>query len=480
MNELLNWPALQPAKPLAGAFACQRAVWGKLHGAASDFRWIARSEGFRPDDRMARALLLGSEDHAPAQRLFFWRPLSEEGRAAGHVAGCAYPSRAVDAGGRRGFLEKQLLDWANPGRLPAAAGALLLLPVLSHWTDEIWWHRLREQDWSLHESVLGLAAAECGPFATAELEAAIRRGLAGLDAVDEAVLAHFYAALLGGDRPACLPGLAEPLPAEALAALLLPLERARADALSLAGWIPSRRYSLEDLGRHWDALVLPTRADPPTLSARAMQRQEEARRCVRALRERSPAVLAPTRPPGKPSAAAFEPKPAGANRLGYRLQDESWPILPGARLDLSPPDADASPILRLLHEFAATVDRRVLESAWVKANLKPLALSEAEGRQLCQWVEELAQAPRPHYAERRQWEMKADLLRALAVLLSPASFRQAGIAMPKGESLLFYAKSLIETRQALEQWKSSLGGGLSVESDGKTKEDLDAWIKGLR
>ena len=487
MSENLTWPALHPGKPPTGPLAYQRAVWGKVHGAASDFRWIARSLGFRPGDRMARDLVLGSEDHAPPQRLYFWLPLSSDGKASGYVAGTAYPSRAVDADGRRGFLEKQLLDWANPKAQPAAAGALLLLPAMAQWTDDCWWQRVREQDWSLQESVLALGAKECAPFAPAAgetdpegfLDAAIMRGLSALESIAPAALEHFYAALLGGDRPACLAGLAEPVPAEALSALLLPLERPLADRLSLAGWVPSHRYALEELGRHWDALVLPAPAEPPPLSARAQAKREEARLCVRALREKNPVCLKKQRKAGVAVGKFAESKPA-ANKLGYRLQDETWPILPGARLDLTPPGADAGPFLRLFHDFAATVDRRLLEPSWVKNNLRTLALSEAEARQVCLWVKELEQAPRPHYAESRQWELKIDLLRALVVLLAPASFVQEGVQMPRGENLLFYAPSLIETRAGFEKWKSCVGNRLVVQTDGKTIKERDAWIKGLK
>jgi len=488
MNENLIWPALRPGKPPNGPLAYQRAVWGKVHGAASDFRWIARSEAFRPGDRLARDLLLGSEDHPPPQRLYVWLPLSIDGKASGHVAGTAYASRGVDAGGRRGFLEKQLLDWANPRGLPAAVGALLLLPAMAHWTDRIWWQRVPEQDWSLQESVLALATHESGPFAPAAyradpkgyLDAAIGRGLTALAAIDPESLAHFYATLLAGDRPACLAGLAEPLPPEALAALLLPLQRPLADTLSLAGWIPSHRYALEELGQRWDGLVLPAPAEPPPLSSKARAKREEAKLCVQALRERNPACLAMPSTAG-PVAVRAESKPSPAsNRLGYRLQDETWPLLPGARLDLAPPGAEASPFLRLIHEFAATVDRRVLEPAWIKEKRVALALSEAECWQVCLWVKELEQTPRPHYAETRQWELKIDLLRSLAVLLAPMSFVQEGIPLPTAENLLFYARYLIETRDGFEKWKSSLGNRLVLQINEKTKKELDAWVKGLR
>ena len=101
------WPALRGlGEPTA--IECERGVFGKMHGARSDFRWIARSAAFLRDGWLEDKFALGSED-LPT-RLSFWRCLPEHGC---YIAGYAYPSRAQDASGRRGFLEKQFLQADN-------------------------------------------------------------------------------------------------------------------------------------------------------------------------------------------------------------------------------------------------------------------------------------------------------------------------------------------------------------------------------
>jgi len=471
MNDISLWPALRslPASPppLAG----RRAVWGKVHGARSDFRWIARSDGFQADDVLARALLIGSEDAAPAQKLYFWRPVLRDGQASGYVAGVAYPSRATDAAGRRGFLEKQLL--AVDAALPAAAAALLCLPAIAAWTDEIWWGRAAGQDWSRPGTALSIVADTALPVSAAAFATAIAAGLEALDALDPVVLQDGYARLLAGERPVGLVGLAEPLPPAALAALLLPLEPALAGRLALAGWIPSRRYELAELGKRWDVLALPEAVPQTALSAPALAQREQAGLYVQALRERNPALL--RRPAAPPS-----PRPAVGGLPDYHLHDPDWPIVPGARLALSPPVANASGPMRLLYEFAAGVDRRVLVLK------KSYELNAQEAAQLCLWAGQAGQAPKPHYAEPRQWQVKLDLLRALAWLLAPADCVREKLALPGSKSFLWYAPTLITSPSAFQRWLAIVGesGFAKIVNDSQSSQDtkraMRNWVETVK
>ncbi len=455
----LTWPALQPApQPLPSQLDYARGVWGKVHGASSDFRWIAYSDGFnRYGNGLERELNLGAEDN-PC-KAFFWRPLSRNTQPVGYYAVVGYPSRAADAAGRQGFLEKQVLEWPCSADLPAALGALLLLPATAPWTDDIWWSRYREQPWSQPEFALPIAAAECMPVTCSEalLADIIERGLQALTAVDPETLRECYARLLAGQRPACLHGLSQPLAPEALAALLLPLPRPVADSLSLAGWIPAHRYSLEELGKRWDLLVLPKAIAMPALSSKAERQLEAAGRMVEALWERKPGLLAAT--PAVTTAVdtvrepqTFVEKAVTANPLS----DPARPILPGALLTLTEPGPNAPSFIHELYEFARAVDRRWLDPTSLEANypqgLSPLPIQSSEANLLCRWVREV-ESQRPFYADKAQWQVKVDLLRALALILVPDPDTPAQVGLPQSGRIpaLLYAVLLREpgTRDAL-------------------------------
>ena len=292
-TDFTRWPALQGAE-WPKTLEYERGVWGKMHGARSDFRWIACSEDFAPDPGLEREFYLGSQDQP--RRLFFWRCPSP----SQYFAGTAYPSRATDAAGRGGSLEKQILKWASKREMPAALAALLLLPHIRSWGDGIWWSRREEQDWSLNESRLSIGKSDCQGSVPSDIQGyfdkAFDKGLEELKAVEASYpgeLARCYARLLAGEKPACL-YIADPLGPEALATLLLPLERTLADGLSLAGWTPSERYELEELGKLWDVLVLPRAAVVSKLSEAAEHGLPKAATMVRALFENRPEWLAGT------------------------------------------------------------------------------------------------------------------------------------------------------------------------------------------
>lgn len=443
-----------------------RAIWGKVHGANSDFRWIARSEACKAGDGLARDLLLGSEDTPPAGKLYFWRSFSHGGKPTAYVAGTAYLSRAMDAAGRKDFLEKQLLEL--DAEYPAAAAALLGLPETAAWTDDIWWGQSQPLDWSRHETVLTINRQRS--LDPSQLAQAIKYGLDALNAISTEELKEFYARLLAGERPACL-RQRSPLSAEALAALLLPLDRALADTLSMAGWIPSQRYELEELGKRWDIIVLPESARLPALSTPALEKMEQAKLFVQALQEQKPTLLAGETSPESADEAFsdFEPIEAQPVRddvsnnepiLGqetahlpnYHLQEPNWPILPDARLAITPPAKDASEWMRSFHHFASAVDQRVLKASILKDLQRPLTeLTETEALQLCSWVRQVEQTSIPHYADPQQWRLKLDLLKAIAWILAPTICMEKGLPAPTEKSLVYYDPSLITRSTEFEE-----------------------------
>jgi len=299
-NRAAGWPALEGAVP--GELRCHRGVWGKAHGARSDFRWLARSRGLghhRPG--FGRSLNLGPEDWP--ERFLCWRALDadgdgSEGDGASYCAVAVYPSRAADAAGRRGFVEKQLLEWRPAADEPAVAGAFALLDRAATLDDAVWWPRRDGGAWADPDFALAIDEGESRPlpWSPEELASRVDAGLGELrrSGAGEEALAELYAGLLSGRRPALLRGCERPLPAPALAALLLPLPRELADRLSLAGWLPSGRADLEELGRRWRVIVVPPHlrlpAGPEGVDAAA---REEGRRMAEALLAADPGLLEP-------------------------------------------------------------------------------------------------------------------------------------------------------------------------------------------
>ncbi|MFL6244778.1 MAG: hypothetical protein ACJ74H_02045 [Thermoanaerobaculia bacterium] len=403
------WPALQTD---AGAFPeaihYERAVLGKVHGAPTDFRWIARSARFAADcPDPAPELNLGGED-LPA-RFQAWRCIGDR-----YYAISIYPSRSIDAFGRRGFLEKQVLEWRRPPGVPAAAGALLLLPYVTAMTDAIWWERHTAANWMQPETVLPIDAADHQPLAVdaQAIAIALERGRQALrDTVGPKALTRFYDQVLNGRRPALLADRAEPLPPEALAALLVVLPRELADRVSLAGWIPSGRALHTDLATRWDALVVSSAvssdAEP---SERAWAMAED----LFAFEPGLIGLVSDDRAGETTGAAETPPAPIAA------AADEC--CRPGAQLDLTPPEDDASSLVRDLYEFARNPLRRWLDVSTMRRRQR------GGDRVLVDWVQQTARQ-RPHYANEEQWQAKVDLLKsaAIAFLPVPDTVQQTGI-----------------------------------------------------
>ena len=249
----LHWPALDlDERELPQQLTCERGVWGKVHGAPTDFRWIAETPALAaPQKHIVGELPLGNED-APLSATL-WRVVDDTCYAVR-----IYPSTARDATGRSGFVEKQLFEWKRPDHIPAALGALLLLPLVASLEPTDWEHQTADIRWSEEDHVTILPPEEAKPISMAAIEMTIAEGLRGLtESISEEVLAEVYASLLGGGRAIALEGFSSPLPPASLAALLLPLPRSVADRISIAGWLPSKHLSdfdLEQIRRCWDVV----------------------------------------------------------------------------------------------------------------------------------------------------------------------------------------------------------------------------------
>ena len=276
---LSAWPALEGGS-LPPRIDYERGVWGKLPGSPSDFRWIAATAAF--PKRLEQELLLGTED--TPRKATHWRSLGNL-----CLAMVTYLSPATDAAGRSGFLEKQVFTW-RATTTPAALGALALLPRVAQTDAGIWLDPISRSS-SNGDGPLLLSREDHEPFAVSlgELEETVETGLSELEkTVSEEALAALYGRLLAGHRAVPLDGLAAPLGPEALAALLLPLPRAVADSLSVAGWLPSRRAGAESLQSSWNATLGGEGASLPPATEPTPEHQERGRRLARAVFSRNP------------------------------------------------------------------------------------------------------------------------------------------------------------------------------------------------
>ncbi len=303
MVEQVRWPALSGGI-IPDSLQLQRAVWGKVHGAASDFRWIAAG-GFNPQKaRLERELRVGGEEQL--QSFPLWRSLGSS-----HYAVSAYPSRATDAQGRTGFLEKQVLRWRRAPHVPAALGAFKLLPLVASYSDEVWWDKRYDPRWEERDFVIALADHDESVLDTQALSAAISTSIDALrTAIDEEALGAVYAGILAGQRPTALLLHGKPLPHVALPALLLPLPREYADQLSLAGWLPSQRAAADKLRQQWDVVGVDDSTpswDPGVVAGKEIRAKAE--RMARALLAGDPSrLIARNHVPVPPEPAREGPK----------------------------------------------------------------------------------------------------------------------------------------------------------------------------
>jgi hypothetical protein len=334
------WPALDlDGRELPQQLNCERGVWGKVHGAPTDFRWIAETPALvAPQKHIVEQELTLGREAAPISTTL-WRVVEDTCYAVR-----VYPSTASDAAGGFGFLEIQLLEWKRPAHIPAALGALLLLRAVEALEPTDWSHQPEDIRWSEEDYVTPLPAEEARPTSMAAIETAIEEGLCGLaESISVETLADVYASLLAGNRAVALEGLSTPLPPASLAALLLPLPRSVADRISIAGWLPTAQLSdfdLEQIRRCWDVVggnvagSLSDRATPTgeqVRQGRAMARSIFADRATARPQVSGTARPKTTDPAIKPiEIALWGPTAAGKTAFVAKLyldsQDDQWEV----------------------------------------------------------------------------------------------------------------------------------------------------------
>ncbi len=358
----------------------RRAVYGKVHRAPTDYRWIGWSAGFGQQPPMLeRELGLGSEE-TPAT-LTCWRSSKD----AGPLAVQYYASRAFDAAGRPAGMERQVLGPMPVGHdsLPAAALAFLLLPAAAKLDDSIWWESWRDPRWPAMGHYLPIGEEHCPILSVGDLEANLSQGLEELfEAVSADDLCLFYAQLLSGAVPAILRAQMAVLSPLALASLLLPVDADRAARMSLAGGILSQSIDLRRMS-HWDGVVCTPNVKVPGAGDEAVRELAAAGELV--------ALLQKGREHGGAPPARLSP---GGNFLvGFIRSEERW-FSPGKF------GGDG-----LRHVGPWRMVRNEAEAATLRGEVK-------------RFLDSIAQSSGD---ARRQLSTKADLVRALLIALCPGA-----------------------------------------------------------
>ncbi len=374
------WPALSFKNKIEiKHLPYNRGVWGKVHGASSDFRWIAVSEQFDlQTNSLEQQLNVGSEDKPHSA--VFWRCLANS-----YYAIASYPSRAFDAAGRSGFLEKQVIEWKKTQSLPAAVLALLLLSEVKKFDDTIWWDERGNSNWFQNEFSLSISGNDCQILDYSKM---IETGIEQLKKLtNEKALISFYQQLLSGQRPVYLSS-ALPFSPEALAVLLLPLQRELADNLSLAGWIPSSRF--DKIWKNWDCIILPEHLKLPTKSLGIVNNalKKQAENMVEALFANNASLIKPP---------------------------ESFKTKPKVELNISDfaPNAQASEYFKEIYRFARADERRWLAPEYLRNKFgKNYVFKAQELEQIGLWANWI-EKNKPDYADEKQWKVKVDLLRSI-------------------------------------------------------------------
>ncbi len=457
MIHCLQWPALKNWNPPTNLeLFFQRAVYGKAHGAMSDFRWLAVSPNFQGrTHQVERLCALGAED-AP-KTSYYWRPRGKQ-----YYAVKVYPSQAMDASGRSGFLEKQFFEWIRPPEIPATAGAFILLQEAKQATDEVWWQEGTTAAWGNPDFTLVLADQYHPPqtFSLEDLQKSIARGIDALLTQlenPEQNLTQFYGQLLSEQFPIYMAGVLAPLPAEALAALLLPLPRWRAEQLSMAGWIPSQR--LPSGGDYpWDLMVVPPGLS--TISKKTFDSKilEQTHLYWRALQNQDPTVLTlnqvSERKPlfqGKKviqkMAGTFKRVPIPSKTVPKKNEPPSILKRP-LKKNFQHPDQTISitklsnspgnvsdPTLRVFYNFAKNMDKRwIAHNRKLPGNWPLLDPMDPQANTICEWVQEVREQC-PSDTDKKKWEVKVDILRAMAILIVPSPKTLERVRLPITEKV---------------------------------------------
>jgi hypothetical protein len=442
MSDPFQWPALaRGERHLGETLQCRVGIWGKVHRQASDYRWIARSEGFGEGHKdLSRALRIGSEDQsieATAWRAMVGDPIAAGGRD--YFAIGAYPSRATDALGRQAGVEKVILQWRRSADgPPASLAALALLPRAAEADDRLWWDRVDEGDWQRPDYALPLEPSACptsGLIDAAALGEQIDHGIESLaETLGVERLARIYALLLGGAHPVMIRGQVRPLPPSALAALLLPLAPERAETLSLTAWVPSMLVDAADVGTE-PAVDQADLARGTRLAEALLERAPERLARTRPLTERSPAdevelssVIDALKTP--PSSDALEP-------ADDRLPSRGWSLHPNPRLGLEPAPPDQTPALAYLYELADRINLRRIDLRRLRVAMdgQPRLLPAGEDparHPLVAWIQAL-RSNIPPEVHPQEWQFKIDQLRSAALVLLPSARTLAIVGLPEGE-----------------------------------------------
>lgn len=396
MSASANWPALEPTGVIPFELEAEQGIWGKAHGAFSDFRWLAASPGLSAKG-FGHELYLGSEDRPQVGNL--WRALDDRR----YLAVALRPSSAIDAAHRRGFLEKRLLVIQAPPALPVALLALAASIELESWPEipagtlEQW------QDSDFRHQLSKIRRF----FSREQLEERIELGRGFLCRQERSALAVSYSSVRAGESAF----LASELAGAALAAFLLPLPSALAAKISVAGVVPSQRWSGDQLAATWQVV-----AGVPGDSRE--NASEWARSAVCALEVGDPQLLPAEEAPAEPAGVvAIVDKPAWLSLAETFLRDDSswW-------LDLS-----RWPMLTLL------------EPPWA-GELAELVL-EFTGRR----------APAGAEAE---WKVKADVAAALLLVTVPGQAKDLAWSSGRVPPLLFLPKLPLALQA---RWRRQVG-----------------------
>lgn len=370
MSSARDWPAFEGSSLASIDLAVERGIWGKMHGASSDYRWIARSLGLPPPESDLEIRLLVGTESAP-DIASLWRASDDLYCAVG-----TYPSPARDASGRSGFLEKQILVCRRRPDLPAAHAALGLLPWARELGSDEWWEERLDPRWAERDFHLEIRA-EARRFTASEIEERAAAGLERLAAAAPFALRSVYRGVLARRRPSYFEGLTEPLSPEAAAALLLPLPRAQADDLSIAGWALSSRYRPQRREIPWDILAI-DRA-PADEREEETQPEAEVERRVEAIVE---AIL--SRDPERLQAAVRSPPVAVPKDIPHDEPDAAAPSTRAAALPTREAPAPPAPVAGETDEHA-----RIEEDIVVSFAEPPPPPLEGAWRDLAEDVENI-------------------------------------------------------------------------------------------
>ena len=409
------WPSLKDWKGLAAALPTRRAIYGKVHRAPTDYRWFAWSSGFGAagPSPLEHDLALGIEDEGST--LYCWRY-----SPSGAVAVKCYPSRAFDAAGRPGVVERQVLVVDIKNGLPPAALAFFLLSKVTSLDDTIWWNTWRDPRWKSLDYHLPIPDAECPAIRTDDLESLLDQGVNELlKAASKESLVQFYSQLLAGNGLAMLHTREPALTPLALAALLLPLDRTASERVSLAGGVLSTKLDSSRLA-HWSGVACPPDAPMNETAAVSERHRSTAEDFVSQLERSVTKGMAPPTPSDLSNGGKF--------LVSFIDSTEPW-FAPGTIGKQGLPLVGPWPVVQ-----------RSDEAIYLRQKVKSF-IADVQSR--------------PMSPDRRQLAIKANLLRALLLVLCPGSESLKVAAMPAPfvvPDLLFAGRIEVQDWQAMSQY----------------------------